>query len=90
MLHAAAAEKPTRGRVRAADSLTPRERDLAAKLVADRTCKEAAAELGLSARTAAHYVERLKLRFGKSTLHGLVAELLERGLVRGPSASDGS
>lgn len=85
MLQAAAVEKPSKGRARAADSLTPREHDLAAKLVADRTCKEAAAELGLSARTAAHYVERLKLRFGRSTLHGLVADLMERGLVRGPS-----
>jgi DNA-binding CsgD family transcriptional regulator len=36
------------------------------------SCKEAADLLHLSARTVEHYVERLKLRFGKRTLHGLL------------------
>ena len=52
--------------------LTPRERDVMALLMADRTCAEVASILGLSRHTVRHYVERLKLRFGQATLHGLV------------------
>jgi GAF domain-containing protein len=55
--------------------LTPRERDIAALLLSDRTCKEVAAALQLSSHTVRHYVERLKLRFGQKTLHGLVRSL---------------
>src|SRR5262249_19081383 len=54
-------------------SLTPRERDIVALLVTGQTCKEVAAELTLSVHTVQHYIERLKLRFGQRTLHGLVS-----------------
>ena len=56
-------------------SLTPRERDIVALLMAGHTCKEVAAELMLSVHTVQHYVERLKLRFGQKTLHGLVSSV---------------
>ena len=56
-------------------SLTPRERDIVALLVTGQTCKEVAAELTLSVHTVQHYIERLKLRFGQKTLHGLVSAL---------------
>jgi len=56
-------------------SLTPRERDIVALLVTGQTCKEVAAELTLSVHTVQHYIERLKLRFGQKTLHGLVSSL---------------
>jgi len=39
------------------------------------TCKEVAAELTLSVHTVQHYIERLKLRLGQKTLHGLVSSL---------------
>ena len=53
--------------------LTPRQRDILALLRADRTCVEVASALGLSPHTVRHHLERLKLRFGQATLHGLVA-----------------
>jgi len=56
-------------------SLTPRERDIVALLVTGQTCKEVAAELTLSVHTVQHHIERLKLRFGQRTLHGLVSSL---------------
>ena len=70
-------------RRRAADlhRLTPREHDILTFLLADRTCREVAAALELSSHTVRHYIERLKLRFGKSTLHGLLGLLVERRLL---------
>jgi DNA-binding CsgD family transcriptional regulator len=55
--------------------LTPRERDIIALLAADHSCGEVASALELSSHTVRHYVERLKLRFRRSTLHGLVSLL---------------
>ena len=53
-------------------------RDLAiiSLLIADRSCNEAAAQLGLTVRVVEHVVERLKLQLHKSTLHGLIAYLV--------------
>ena len=70
-------------RRRAADfrRLTPRERDILTLLMADRTCKEVAAVLELSGHTVRHYIERLKVRFSKATLHGLLGFLVERHLL---------
>ncbi len=70
-------------RRRAADlqGLAPREHDILALLMADRTCREVAAALELSDHTVRHHVERLKLRFGKATLHGLLGLLVERHLL---------
>ena len=61
--------------------LAPRERDILALLMADHTCTEVAAALELSDHTVRHHVERLKLRFGKATLHGLLGLLIERHLL---------
>ena len=49
--------------------------------MADRTCREVAAALELSDHTVQRHVERLKLRFGKATLHGLLGLLVERHLI---------
>ena len=57
--------------------LSPREWEIVILLNADKNCKEVAGTLGLSIRTVEHYVDRLKLRFGKRTLHGLVAHIAE-------------
>ena len=54
------------------------EREIARLLIADKTYKEIAQTLHLSDRTVGHYVERLKLRFGTATLHGLVSCLAKR------------
>ena len=56
--------------------LAGKERAIARLLIADKTHKEIAAATGLSARTVGHYIERLKLRCGVSTMHGLVGSLL--------------
>jgi DNA-binding CsgD family transcriptional regulator len=55
--------------------LTRREGEIARLLLADNSCKEAAATLGLTVRVIEHTVEHLKLRFSKSTLHGLIGYL---------------
>ncbi|MFQ5667623.1 MAG: GAF domain-containing protein [Candidatus Binatia bacterium] len=53
--------------------LSPREREIIELLIGGKTCKEAAANLGLSKRTVDHYLERLKQRFGQQRLPALVA-----------------
>jgi len=53
-----------------------KERLIARLLVADKTHREIAEATGLSPRTVAHYIERMKLRHGASTMHGLVAKVL--------------
>lgn len=55
---------------------SPREGEIIRLLTADKSCKEVAEVLHLSARTVEHYVDRLKLRFGKRTLHGLVGHVV--------------
>lgn len=54
------------------DDLGAKEREIVKLLIADKTQKEIGEATGLSERTIGHYVERLKLRFRKSTMHGLV------------------
>jgi len=61
--------------------LTPRERDILGLLLADHTCRQIASVLGLSQRTVEHYLDRLKLRFGKVTLHGLATLVLADRLL---------
>jgi GAF domain-containing protein len=61
--------------------LTPRERDVLRLLLADCTCRQVAAALGLSDHTVRHYVERLKIRLHKATLHGLLAFALQNRLI---------
>jgi len=61
--------------------LTPRERDIVRLLLADHTCKQIASALGLSQRTVEHYLDRLKLRLGKATLHGLATLVLADRLL---------
>ncbi len=61
--------------------LTPRERDILRLLLADHTCRQIASTLGLSQRTVEHYLDRLKLRFGKATLHGLATLVLAHSLL---------
>lgn len=58
------------------EGLGGKERAIARLLIGDKTHKEIARATGLSARTVGHYVERLKLRYGVSTMHGLVGSLL--------------
>ena len=52
------------------------QRTIARLLIADKTHKQIAEATGLSSRTVGHYVERLKLRCGASTMHGIVGSLL--------------
>ena len=61
------------------DGLAGTQRTIARLLIADKTHKQIAEATGLSSRTVGHYVERLKLRCGASTMHGLVGSLL-RGM----------
>jgi len=60
----------------AAPSLKARDLAIIRLLIADKSCKEAAAQLGLTVRAVEHVVERLKLQLHKSTLHGLIAYLV--------------
>jgi DNA-binding CsgD family transcriptional regulator len=62
-------------------ALSVRERQIASLLARDFTCKEIATRLGMSRRTVEHYVERLKLRSGASTLHGLIGLLIREGVL---------
>jgi DNA-binding CsgD family transcriptional regulator len=58
------------------DGLRGKERAIARLLVAGKTHREIAEATGLSSRTVGHYIERMKLRRGASTMHGLVASFL--------------
>ena len=62
--------------------LTERELAIAKLLSGDRTCKEVAAILGIRDRTTRYYIQRMKFRFHKSTLHGLLCELVRRDLIK--------
>jgi DNA-binding CsgD family transcriptional regulator len=57
---------------RAAQLVSPREREILDLLAGGKTCKESAAALDISPRTVEHYVERLKLRFGQPTIPALI------------------
>jgi len=61
--------------------LTARERDILRLLLADHTCRQIASALALSERTVEHYIDRLKLRLGKATLHGLVTLVFAERLL---------
>jgi DNA-binding CsgD family transcriptional regulator len=63
-------------------SLSYRESQVSECLANDLSCKEIASLLGMSTRTVEHYVERLKLKAGASTLHGLVAFLVRENYCR--------
>jgi DNA-binding CsgD family transcriptional regulator len=63
--------------------LSLREWEIGELLSEDYTCKEIAEKMGLSRRTVEHYIERLKLRLGSSTIHGLISSLIRQGLCRG-------
>ncbi len=56
---------------------SPREADILRLLSEDKSCKEVANALNLSVRTVEHYLDRLKLRFGRRTLHGLLAHVAD-------------
>lgn len=60
-----------------ASQFTPRERQIIDCLMTGTSCKEIASSLGISSRTVEHHIERLKLQFKVSTLHGLVARLAQ-------------
>jgi DNA-binding CsgD family transcriptional regulator len=60
--------------------LTKRQREIIELLIAGQTCKEIAANLGISTRTIEHHLERLKLRFGQARLHALAAYLAAHGV----------
>lgn len=62
--------------------LSRREREIVTLLIAGHSVKEAAAMLGLSARTAEGYLERLKRRFRMPRLLGLVVHLVKQGVGR--------
>jgi hypothetical protein len=76
--------QPPRGTRR---HVTAREHDILRLLLADHTCRQIASALGLSQRTVEHYLERLKLRFGKATLHGLATLVVAERLLEDPSLS---
>ena len=71
--------------------LTIRQADIARLLCDGATAKEIALRLAISPRTVEHHLERLKLRFRSSTLHGLVGRLASVASERwAPTASDAS
>ena len=74
---------PERGEAtRASPSkLSRREHQLVSLLIAGCTVKEAAACLGLSARTAEAYLAHLKRRFKETRLIPLIVRLVKQGLV---------
>jgi DNA-binding CsgD family transcriptional regulator len=57
-------------------SLSQREREVAYLLIRDLSCKQIAAQLNMSSRTVEHHLERMKVRSGVSTLHGLSSLLV--------------
>lgn len=65
--------------------LSPREHQILGKLIDGLSCKEVAAQLGLSARTVEHHVERLKARFAQPRLHALVGFAVTHGLCTQPA-----
>jgi DNA-binding CsgD family transcriptional regulator len=60
--------------------LSDRQRQILSLLSAGKTSKEIAEVLAISSRTVEHHIERLKLRFEQSRVHGLVAYALSHGL----------
>lgn len=57
-------------------SITRRQLEISRLLVTGATSKEIGQCLGISSRTVEHHLERLKVRFRQSTVHGLVGQLL--------------
>ena len=71
----------TRGPNRRRDlGLATSELKILVLLAADKTYKEIGKVLGLSPRTIGHHVDRIKLRFRQSTVHGLIGYLTRQGL----------
>jgi len=64
--------------------LSVRQRDVVRLVAAGKTAREAAALLGLSARTVEHHLERLKHRFRVPRLHPLLTVLIASGLLSDP------
>lgn len=68
------------GSIRAGEGLgshiTRRQLEISRLLVTGATSKEIGKRLGISSRTVEHHLERLKVRFRQSTVHGLVGQLL--------------
>lgn len=54
------------------DQLTPREREVFALVVADKSAKQIAAELGISPRTVEHHREHLMAKLGATSWHALI------------------
>lgn len=68
------------------EALTPRERHVLTLLACGLSCKEVAAQLGISYPTAAQYRRQLRIKLGVRTDAALARLVTERGLDRmGPS-----
>jgi LuxR family transcriptional regulator, maltose regulon positive regulatory protein len=82
----AAAEKP-RGEFSscaspdAPDSLTPRQRDVLARIAAGRTNREIAAELSLSEKTVDRHLSNILLRLGVPSRAAAAAKACRQGLI---------
>ncbi len=64
--------------------LTQREWEVAIALARDRSVKEIAAELGVSAKTVEYYWARIKAKVGVRSYVGLTLWMARRGLLRFP------
>jgi DNA-binding NarL/FixJ family response regulator len=77
------ARQTSRNRV---EQLTPREREVLARVAEGRTSREIADEFGISPRTVETHRESLMKKLEIRTVAGLTRFALEAGLVRGPAS----
>jgi DNA-binding NarL/FixJ family response regulator len=70
------------GAQRAADPLTPREREILQLIAEGRTTKEAASDLGISVKTAETHRTRIMQKLGVHETAGLVRYAIRAGIIR--------
>jgi DNA-binding NarL/FixJ family response regulator len=72
------------------DSLSPREFDIFAKVINDKTAKEVAQELFLAEKTVANYISIIKKKLRTKTSAGLLRVGLNEGFIPGVAAENGA
>jgi DNA-binding NarL/FixJ family response regulator len=72
------------------DSLSPREFDIFAKVINDKTAKEVAQELFLAEKTVANYISIIKKKLRTKTSAGLLRVGLNEGFIPGGTAENGA
>ncbi|MFK7865101.1 MAG: LuxR C-terminal-related transcriptional regulator [Pseudohongiellaceae bacterium] len=76
--------KKINGREHLLDSLSPREFDVFAKVIQDKTAKKVAEELFLAEKTVANYISAVKKKLRTKTSAGLLRIGLEEGIATPP------